>query len=48
MEENDYALNQMRTVLKADTTPSATLDLTALVGPGGQDLASAHTGGHHL
>jgi len=48
MEENDYALNQMRTVLKADTTPSEALELTALVAPGGHDLASAHPGGHHL
>jgi nicotinamidase-related amidase len=26
-EENEYALNQMRTILKADVTPSAELDL---------------------
>src|SRR3954462_791574 len=48
MAENDYALNQMRTVLKADTTPSAALELTTLVDAGGHDLASAHPGGHHL
>jgi nicotinamidase-related amidase len=29
-EENDYALGEMRKVLKADTTPSADLDLAAL------------------
>lgn len=29
-EENDYALEQMRTVTKADTRPSAELDLAAL------------------
>lgn len=29
--ENDYALNQMRTILKADVTPSTELDLAAIV-----------------
>src|SRR3954453_388004 len=48
MAENDYALNQMRTVLKADTTPPAALELTTLVDAGGRDLASAPPGGHHL
>jgi nicotinamidase-related amidase len=36
--ENDYALNQMRTVLKADTTASDALDLEALARSGGHDL----------
>jgi nicotinamidase-related amidase len=36
--ENDYALNQMRTVLKADTTASEALDLEALARSGGHDL----------
>jgi nicotinamidase-related amidase len=35
-EENDYALRQMRTVLKADTTASAALDLQAM---GGKEAA---------
>jgi nicotinamidase-related amidase len=48
-EENDYALNQMRTVLKADTTPSEALDLERLAGDGaGHDLASAARGGQNL
>src|SRR6266508_3439192 len=29
-EDNDYALEQMRVVLKADVTPSTALDLAAL------------------
>jgi nicotinamidase-related amidase len=29
-EENRYALKQMQTVLKADTSPAAQLDLKAL------------------
>ena len=33
-EENDYALNQMRTVLKADTTASDALDLERLAEQG--------------
>src|SRR3954464_7566330 len=49
MEENDYALNQMRTVLKADITPSEMLDLTRLAGAEtGPALASSTTGGQHL
>jgi nicotinamidase-related amidase len=48
-QENDYALNQMRTVLKADTTPSAALNLTSLVRRNvGPSLASATSGGQHL
>jgi len=39
-EDNDYALNQMRTVLKADTTASESLDLERLARDGGHDLAS--------
>lgn len=31
-QENDHALGQMRIVLKADTTPSTTLDLESLAG----------------
>jgi nicotinamidase-related amidase len=31
VEENDYALNQIKTVLKGDVTPSADLDLDALL-----------------
>jgi nicotinamidase-related amidase len=41
-EDNDYALNQMRTVLKADTTSSEALDLERLARDGGHDLASRH------
>src|SRR3954467_13179403 len=47
-EENEYALNQMRTVLKADTTRSAELDLDSLARGGGPALASATRGGQHL
>jgi len=48
-QENDYALNQMRTVLKADITPSEMLDLTRLAGAEtGPALASSTTGGQHL
>jgi len=48
-QENDYALQQMRTVLKADITPSDALDLTRLArGDVGPALASATTGGQHL
>jgi nicotinamidase-related amidase len=36
-EENAYALEQMRTVLKADTTPSAELDLQALAAAAHRD-----------
>jgi nicotinamidase-related amidase len=48
-QENDYALNQMRTVLKADTTPSDRLDLARLAsGEAGPALASSSTtGGQH-
>jgi nicotinamidase-related amidase len=48
VEDNEYALNQMRTVLKADTTPSTELDLERLVRDGGPALASATRGGRHL
>jgi nicotinamidase-related amidase len=48
-EENDYALTQMRTVLKADITPSDALDLESLARDGaGHDLASATRGGQNL
>ena len=43
-EENDYALRQMQTVLKADITPSEGLDLQSLA-RGGRDFASARRGG---
>jgi nicotinamidase-related amidase len=47
--DNDYALNQMRTVLKADITPSEMLDLTQLAQrEAGSTLASSSTGGQHL
>jgi nicotinamidase-related amidase len=46
-EENDYALKQMQTVLKADITPSDALDLQSLA-HGGHDLASAIRGGQNL
>jgi nicotinamidase-related amidase len=46
--ENDYALNQMRTVLKADTTASQALDLEALARSGGHHLASLQPGGQNL
>jgi nicotinamidase-related amidase len=47
--ENDYALNQMRTVLKADIRPSEELDLKSLArGDVGPSLASATSGGQHL
>jgi len=47
-QENDYALNQMSTILKADITPSAALDLAAIVdGAGGPALASTRSGGQH-
>jgi nicotinamidase-related amidase len=40
-EENEYALKQMQSVLKADITPSDALDVSRLaLGRGGQDLAS--------
>src|SRR3954464_7994556 len=41
LEENEYALRQMRTVLKADTTRSSELDLDSLARDGGPSLASA-------
>jgi nicotinamidase-related amidase len=47
-EENEYALNQMRTVLKADTTRSTELDLDSLARGGGPALASAQRGGQNL
>jgi len=48
-EENEYALRQMHTVLKADISSSDTLDLQRLASGGrGQDLASARAGGHNL
>lgn len=47
-KENDYALEQMRTVLKADLTSSARLDLKRLARDGGQDLASNPGGGDNL
>jgi nicotinamidase-related amidase len=46
-EENDYALKQMQTVLKADITASDALDLQSLA-RGGHDLASAIRGGQNL
>jgi nicotinamidase-related amidase len=47
-QENDYALNQMATILKADITPSAALDLAAIAeGAGGPALASTASGGQH-
>lgn len=48
-EENDYALNQMRTVLKADITSSDALDVMSLARPrGGPALASAKREGQNL
>jgi nicotinamidase-related amidase len=47
-EENDYALKQMQTVLKADITPSDALDLQRLARRSGHDLASAIRGGQNL
>jgi nicotinamidase-related amidase len=48
-KENDYALEQMRTVLKADLTSSARLDLKRLAcDGGGHDLASASGRGDNL
>jgi nicotinamidase-related amidase len=47
-EENDYALKQMQTVLKADITPSDALDLQRLARGSGHDLASAIRGGQNL
>jgi nicotinamidase-related amidase len=48
-EENDYALNQMRTVLKADVTSSDMLDLKSLARDGaGPALAAAHRGGQNI
>jgi nicotinamidase-related amidase len=43
-DENDYALRQMQTVLKADITSSDALDLVRLAR--GQDLACPVPGGH--
>jgi len=48
LEENEYALNQIRTVLKADISPSAQLDLDSLARAGGPSLASASGGGQNL
>lgn len=49
VEENDYALKQMHTVLKADISSSDRLDLQSLArGQRGQDLASVQAGGHNL
>src|SRR3954471_19065038 len=42
-DENDYALRQMQTVLKADTTQSDALDLFRLAR--GEDLACSSSGG---
>ena len=48
-EENEYALKQMPSVLKADITPSDVLDVSRLaLGRGGQDLASPNRGGQNL
>jgi nicotinamidase-related amidase len=48
-EENEYALKQMQSVLKADITPSDALDVSRLaLGRGGQDLASPNRGGQNL
>ena len=48
-KENDYALEQMRTVLKADLTSSAKLDLKRLaLDGGGQHLASHTSEGANL
>jgi nicotinamidase-related amidase len=47
-QENDYALNQMATILKADITPSAALDLAAIAErASGPALASTASGGQH-
>ncbi|MCU1383728.1 MAG: Isochorismatase [Acidobacteria bacterium] len=46
--ENDYALNQMRTVLKADTTSSEALNLECLARGDDRDLASSTRGGQNL
>jgi nicotinamidase-related amidase len=43
-DENDYALRQMQTVLKADITSSEQLDLARLAR--GEDLACPAPGGH--
>jgi nicotinamidase-related amidase len=48
-EENEYALKQMQSVLKADITSSDALDVQGLaLGRGGQDLASRQRGGQNL
>ena len=48
-EENEYALKQMQSVLKADITSSEALDVQRLaLGRGGQNLASPQRGGQNL
>lgn len=48
-EENEYALKQMQSVLKADITSSDALDVRRLaLGRGGQDLASRKRRGQNL
>jgi nicotinamidase-related amidase len=45
VEENQYALRQMETVLKADVTPSERLDINRLVGaPGARATHAGQTG----